>query len=349
MDVRDAGDRTDTVYAVLAQARQRVLPAVREAVDGLPGAIRHLVGVHYGWWDEAGTPLANADTGAGKGLRPALVLLAGDAVGGDRTAAVPAAVAVDLAHNASLLHDDVIDRDATRRHRPAIWSSFGIAAAILAGDALLILANQVLARAPVPLCDRGLSHFNASGQQLIDGEYADARSERCDEAVLEECVAMAAAKTGALLAASCALGAIAGGAQADRVEHLRAFGEDLGLALQLVDDLLSIWGTQRNTGKPHLSDLRARRKTLPVAAALAHGGTASRRLADLYRSRTPLTHADLREVTDLIEAAGGRAWAQGEAERRHTLALAHLALARPQPAARHALTAVADLIIHRHH
>ncbi|TWE20458.1 polyprenyl synthetase family protein [Kitasatospora atroaurantiaca] len=337
----------EVAQQTLDDARALVAPALRRAVDGLPESVRHVVGHHFGWWDAQGSPLPAAE--AGKGFRSALALAACEAVGGDRTRALPAAVAVDLVHNASLLHDDIIDQDALRRHRPAVWSVFGMPAAILAGDALFFLTTQVLIEASAPLADAGLAHLSTAIQQLVGGEFDDILFERQREVSPAECLAMATAKTGSLLAASCALGAIAAGAEAGRVEHLRAFGEQLGTALQLVDDVLGIWGSEERTGKPRLSDLRSRKKSLPVVAALAGGGAASRRLARLYGSDGPLTEQELELVADLVEDAGGRAWAVNEAERARRDALEHLAAAHPQPGPAGALTAIARLVTARDH
>src|SRR5436190_24292033 len=107
---------------VLAWSRTLVQPALREAVETLSGTMRMVAGYHFGWWDEHGQP-TTAD--AGKALRPALVLLAAEAVGGEQRGAVPAAAAVELVHNFSLLHDDVMDGDITRRHRATAWTRFG--------------------------------------------------------------------------------------------------------------------------------------------------------------------------------------------------------------------------------
>jgi geranylgeranyl diphosphate synthase, type I len=153
-------------------------------------------------------------------------------------------------------------------------------------------------------------------QELVDGQVADLDFERRTDVGIPECLGMAEGKTGALLGASCALGAAAAGSSAPQVRELDRFGRDLGLAFQLVDDLLGIWGAPEVTGKPVLSDLRSRKKSLPVVAALTAGTAASARLAELLFRPEPLTEDDLRLAARLIEEAGGRGWAEEEAERR---------------------------------
>ncbi|MEE1821069.1 polyprenyl synthetase family protein [Streptomyces sp. BE20] len=240
---------------ILAHSAHTVRPLIRTQVNRLPQHVRHLAGLHFGWWTDDRTHLDSpAD---GKALRPALTLLACRAVGADPEAARPAAVAVELIHNASLLHDDIIDGDRTRRHRPALWAAKGIPAAILAGDALFFAAVQTLAQAP--RAEQTIPVLLESVQLLIEGEYLDILLETGTDAGEARALAVAVGKTGELLAAACALGAIAGGADPQRAEHLRAFGRHLGIAFQCADDLLGIWGDEQVTGKPALSDLRRRK------------------------------------------------------------------------------------------
>jgi geranylgeranyl diphosphate synthase, type I len=308
--------RTRTAADVLDDCRAQVEPAVRAAVDTLPPVTRHICGYHAGWWDEDGRPTG----GGGKAVRPAMALLAAAAVGGAQTAAVPAAVAVELVHDFSLLHDDVMDRDRTRRHRPTAWTVFGVGPAILAGDALLALATDVLAEHPAAV--RTLA---TAVQQLVDGQMADLAFEHRGDVGLEECLTMATGKTGALLGAACALGAQLGGAPPDAVHGMAAFGRDIGLAFQLVDDLLGIWGEPARTGKPVWSDLRSRKKSLPVVAALTSGTAAGNELAGLYLRERPLDERELGHAAALVDDASGRAWSGRRAEALTASALHHLA------------------------
>jgi geranylgeranyl diphosphate synthase type I len=319
---------------------------MREAVDILSPPVRHVAGYHLGWHDEHGRPRPEAD---GKAIRPTLALLSAEAVGGNARDAVPAAVAVELAHNFSLLHDDVMDGDATRRHRPTAWHVFGVNAAILAGDALLALAHEVLASVPRPGSATAVAWLADAIRDLVDGQQADLSFERRTDVGLAECLAMAEHKTAALMGTSCALGALLGGAATERVDRLREFGHQLGVTFQLVDDLLGVWGEPAVTGKPVGSDLRSRKKSLPVVAALDAGGPAGRELAGLYHRDGPLSTDELARATTLIERAGGREWVERQAEKRLARAadLLHAAEPADRPAAE--LTALAHLISHRDH
>lgn len=324
--------------AAFDRAHELVTPGLRAAADRMNPATRQVIGYHFGWWDEHGRPL---DGNRGKAVRPALAMLAAESVGGTAGQATNAAVAVELAHNYSLLHDDVMDKDVERRHRPTAWTVYGVPAAILAGDALITLATEALVADGPPLSVQGVERLDAALLRLIDGQAADVAFEGRADVGLDECITMAADKTGALFAVACELGALAAGAAPQRVWQLRQFGEHLGLAFQLVDDLLGIWGDPASTGKPVLSDLRARKKSLPVVAAINAGNGAAARLAELYYRAAPLDDADLRTCACLVEEAGGRAWAHREIHSQLQAALMCLQAANPEPTAAAGLTAIA--------
>jgi geranylgeranyl diphosphate synthase type I len=336
---RSAGD-------VLAWSRGLVDPAMRAAVDTLPPSMRRVSGYHFGWWDADGTPRGGD---AGKAIRPTLAMLCAEAVGGSVVDSVPAAVAVEMVHNFSLLHDDVMDRDASRRHRPTAWTVFGVSPAILAGDALLTLAFDVLALSGHDRAQDAMRMISTAVQDLVEGQCEDVSFEDRSDVDLSECVAMAAGKTGALLACSAAIGALYGGGTAAQVEHMRVFGEHLGLAFQLVDDLLGIWGDPQVTGKPVHSDLVSRKKSLPVVAALTAGVPAAAELARLYNRPDQLSDVELARAAELVELAGGRSWTQREAVDQLDLALAELRLAAPVARAAAELDGLARLVTRRDH
>ena len=319
MTQTDIRSRTGTLDGPLGwRDLGRLLEApMRDALDRLEPDIRRVCGYHLGYWTTDGKP---TDEG-GKGIRPALAMLSARAAGGSWQDGVPAAVACELVHNFSLLHDDVMDGDLERRHRPTAWSAFGTPSAILAGDALLSLANEMLAAAPGPTTTWAIRCLNACTRRLIAGQAADLSFETRAEVTPEECLTMASDKTSALLACSASLGAVLLDAPPDLAIGLAAYGEHLGLAFQLVDDLLGIWGSPARTGKPVWSDLRSRKKSLPVTAALASTGPAAQRLRELYAPTGALSEAELAETADLVEQAGGRAWTEDRVERESAAAL----------------------------
>ncbi|OLR91295.1 family 2 encapsulin nanocompartment cargo protein polyprenyl transferase [Actinokineospora bangkokensis] len=340
VDVRPGRSARD----VLARSRALLDPALRAAVDSLPGSMRSIAAYHLGWHDEHGRP-TTAD--CGKAVRPALAFLAAEAVGGTPDAALPAAVAVELVHNFTLLHDDVMDGDRFRRHRPTAWSLFGTGPAILAGDALLTLAYDVVAAAAPDKSRASARLLSASVLAVQDGQAADLAFEQRTDVGVAECLRMAGGKTGALLGCSTALGALYGGGSPSQQDDLRAFGEKMGVSFQLADDLLGIWGDPETTGKPVHSDLANRKKSLPVVAALSSGTQAGEQLRALYGSPEPLSDAELAHAASLVELAGGRAWARRQADGLLDEAVAHLDAVRPAGRAGDELRALARLAAQR--
>ncbi|HEY3923604.1 MAG TPA: polyprenyl synthetase family protein [Acidothermaceae bacterium] len=309
--------------AVLAQARALVVPALRAAVDRLQGEqLRRIAAYHLGWLDADGRPLPGDGVG-GKAIRPTLAVLSAQAAGGTAAQGVPAAVAVELVHNFSLLHDDIMDRDVERRHRPTAWVVFGEGQAILAGNAMLNAAVDVLVRDGAA-GQRALPSLVAAVEGLIAGQSADLELETRANADLDEVLAMEAGKTAALLACSSSIGALAAGAEASVVDALAGYGYELGMAFQLVDDILGITGDAAATGKSSSSDVRAGKRSAPIVAALNSGTAASEQLAKLLAGGPLTSDDDVTHATKLIDEAGGLEWAAHEADRRLALALGYL-------------------------
>ncbi|MFF3624627.1 family 2 encapsulin nanocompartment cargo protein polyprenyl transferase [Streptomyces sp. NPDC002467] len=332
--------------ALLERTRETVNPQLRRAVESLPGSMRRVAMYHFGWEHADGTPAAG---GTGKAIRPALVLAAAQALrgpGGEvEDAARAAAVAVELAHNFTLLHDDVIDRDVQRRGRSTAWTVFGIPDAIITGDAMMALALRLLAEDSHPASAEAAARLTACVIELCGGQQADCAFEQRPHVSLDECLAMATAKTGALLGCACALGALYAGAGPEEVEAMDAFGREAGLAFQLIDDLIGIWGDPGHTGKPAGADLIARKKSLPVVAALNSGTSAGEELAALYAGA--MTGDDVRRAADAVERAGGRDWAQAHAADRMGRAVQQLSRAVADLGAAGGLLALAEFVTRR--
>lgn len=332
---------------ILARARTVLDPALRPAVSRLDARNRRIVEYHLGFADADGAPSA---TGSGKLIRGVLALLSGAAVAGDGSwdAALPGAVGVELVHQYSLLHDDIIDDDAERRHRPAAWVVFGSEATILAGDALAALAIECAFDGADPRTAGAVAHALASAtRSMVAGQAADIAFERAETVSLDECLAMVADKTGALLACSASIGAVAAGAPASTVSGLAAFGRQLGLAFQLVDDVIGLWGSVAATGKPVGSDIASRKRSLPVVAALDRGGTGAARLAEIYATPGALAEEQIADALAAIERAGGRAWAQAQAAEQTEAALRTLRGLPIDDAVREQLVALTAMLCRR--
>ncbi|RRR97332.1 polyprenyl synthetase family protein [Glycomyces terrestris] len=284
---------------------------LRKAVYGLRNPAASIAAYHFGWEDADGE-LTEANSG--KALRPLLTLLAAKTVAEEWRAALPAAVAVELVHNFSLVHDDVIDRDEFRRHRPTVWKVFGANDAILVGDALHALAFETIAEADDAHAAAAARLLSRTVRTLIEGQFADIRFEGRTSIDLAECIAMSENKTASLMGCATALGALYGGGSQAHVDALWDFGFRLGTAFQHIDDLLGIWGDPEATGKSVYSDLRSRKKSLPVTAALRSGDPRAEELARLYHSDAPLDDAALDRAAELVEACGGRRYCRESAE-----------------------------------
>jgi geranylgeranyl diphosphate synthase type I len=330
--------------SVLRRARDAVAPATRAFIARLDETSAAIASYHLGWTDTAGVPIRGD---GGKAVRPALATLSAQAAGAPARTGVPGAVAVELVHNFSLVHDDVMDGDTERRHRPTVWAVWGTTSAILTGDALLALAQEVLLDSASPHRAAAARLLAEATRHLVRGQVQDVAFERRCDVTLEQCLEMVSGKTGALLSASAAIGAVLAGAPADVVGSLSTFGAQLGIAFQLVDDLLGIWGDPAVTGKPVFSDLRSRKKTLPVTYALGHGGPAGRELARWLADSDMPGEAGLRQVAELVEAAGGRDWAAAEAQRRVAAATHALGGVPMRAGPREDLVAIAHFIVAR--
>ncbi|SDJ97738.1 geranylgeranyl diphosphate synthase, type I [Nonomuraea maritima] len=290
--------------------RHLLEPALREAVSALHPWGAKMAAFAMGWSDVDGRPQGGD---GGKGLRPAIAMLSAEAVGAPARSALPGAVAVELVHVFSLVHDDIIDNDERRRHRDALWKAYGVGPALLAGDGLLALAVSRLAGQP-----EASRYLSRALVELVQGQMADMVNENrpwrgTDRVGAAEYAEMAAGKTGALLAASAATGVVLGGAP-ELGERMWAAGRDLGVAFQIADDILGIWGEPQITGKPVHSDLQREKKTLPVLAALDAGNTAARELSAVLAAGITDEQA-ARHAAELVEAAGGRAAARSAADR----------------------------------
>ncbi len=343
---------TESVRALLDRGRTLAMPVLRTSVDRLAPPMDTVAAYHFGWLDAHGRP---SEAGGGKAVRPALALLSAEVTGATPETGIPGAVAVELVHNFSLLHDDLMDGDEQRRHRDTVWKVHGPAQAILVGDALFALANELLLELGTPEAGRATRRLTSATRKLIDGQAQDISYEHRERVTVAECLEMEGNKTGALLACAVSIGAVLGGADDRTADALESYGYHLGLAFQAVDDVLGIWGDPEETGKQAWSDLRQRKKSLPVVAALDAEGHAAKRLADLMTTDAKKSQAEFEDFDEaefaaraaLIEEAGGREWTTQEAERQHATAIAALDPVDMPQRVRDQLVALADFVVVR--
>jgi len=297
---------------VLNRVMELVEPELVNSVKKLSDELLPVIEYHFGWKTIKGIE-APEDTG--KRLRPSLAVLSAEAVGRDLEVAIPGAVAVELIHNFSLIHDDIIDGDKERRHRPSAWTAFSIEDALIAGDALHTLAFQVLLEENTPERVQAARRLVDATTTMISGQAADMTFDDLPTVSFEECLKMEAAKTGALLGYSSSVGAILSGADKNTCNALEVFGYELGLAYQAVDDVLGIWGDPKITGKPAGNDLREKKKSMPVSIVLSANNSDSEKLLEIFSTKEDLDEEEIVRASALIENAGGREATLEEADK----------------------------------
>ncbi len=311
---------------------------------------------HLGWLDESLSPL---DAGvrrrhSGKRLRGVLCILACEGVA-DRALlpnpgarAAPAAAAIELVHNFSLVHDDIEDSDAERRHRPPVWKLWGVPHAINVGSSMQAMVNvaalRVARHAPPAAVVRVFDTLTSAIVRMTEGQYLDMAAEDAREMGLSEYFRMTGGKTAALVEAGLRVGALLGTEDERRIDRLGEFGREFGLAFQARDDYLGIWGEPGLTGKPVGSDILQGKRSLPVVHGLAQapaGREAGKRL------RAALSERDVPAVLDALEAAGTRRFVEATVDRHTQAALAALAAARAASPAGDGLRAIAEYALGR--
>ncbi len=297
---------------------------------------------HMGWESQG-----QATGAPGKRTRPLLTLLCAHAAGGQWRTALPLAAAVEMVHNFSLIHDDIQDESELRRGRPTLWALWGKPQAINAGDALFAHAHLAMqsATALAPMVRlEALSVLDQACLALTSGQHSDIAFEGAEHVDEEAYKLMVAGKTAALIAAAAEIGALAVGVSSAQRKNYRAFGHALGLAYQVRDDILGIWGETNRTGKPSGADIRARKKTLPVVIGMEQ----SAELRALYRSPTA-GGAEVLNVVRLLQECGARAAAEDVEREQVEIALSRLSAAGPLGKAGEALHALANQLLERTH
>jgi len=280
---------------------------------GLP--LYDMVRYHLGWIGLDGRP---TDAAGGKGLRSTLCLLACEAAGSPTERALPAAAALELVHNFSLVHDDIQDDSPTRRHRPTVWSRWGKPQAINAGDALFALARLSLLRLratgvpPDKVADLA-ALMDETCLRLCEGQYQDMELQGRTDVTVDDYLAMIEGKTAALIATACCMGAAVAGDDPGATASFGEAGRNLGLAFQIQDDLLGTYGISAATGKPVAEDILSRKMAFPAVHALTHArGTDLTALRAIYD--TPAAAPDdVKRVLAVFEATGARAAAEAAA------------------------------------
>jgi geranylgeranyl diphosphate synthase type I len=329
--------------------RDIVRVELKKVIDSCPPVLCNMLRYHMGWQNEHGHSCRRE---SGKFIRSTLCFLSCQAVGGDMSQVLPAAAAVELIHNFSLIHDDIEDASDERHHRPTIWKLWGQSQAINAGDAMFTLAYVALLK----LNEKGITNEKVASAtkmlslaclELCEGQYLDVEYENRPDTTIEDYLDMAAKKTAALFAVSTALGAYLCSEDSKLVDSFHLFGKELGTAYQICDDILGIWGMEESTGKS-VSDISQKKKTLPVVYGLQNSeGKERKRLKKLY-SQKSIEGEDITEVTKILDHLGARDYAEDLAEQYYHKALAHLEAARFDTSRQAPLKEIACFLLNRH-
>ncbi|MFC1936756.1 polyprenyl synthetase family protein [Chloroflexota bacterium] len=300
-----------------------------------------MLSYHFGWEGPGAGPKAR-----GKRIRPLLVLLTNAAAGGDWQKALPAAAAVEIVHNFSLIHDDIQDNSPLRRGRQTVWKLWGIPQAINAGDSLFALAHMALKRlqvlVPPEVSLQAYEILPRACLVLTQGQFLDLAYETRQELTTEDYWPMIQGKTASLLATCTELGSLVAQVDPKKQAAYRSFGKYVGLAFQVQDDILGIWGDAALTGKSADSDLLAGKKSLPVLHGLTHSAT----FAEKWRNGQ-ITPEEVPSLAALLEESGALTFAQEKADELTQNALKALDESGALGDAKDALGELADMLIKR--
>ena len=330
---------TQQYFTELDRTMRQVVNSLPEDPPGFGVMLRYAMG----WVDELDQPYNQA---TGKRIRPTLLLLCAEAAGGDWRSAAAAAAAVELLHNFSLIHDDIQDDSPTRHGRPTVWKVWGRANAINAGDALYTLAFVALESLSNTIPSETVIQvwriFNATTLELTRGQHLDMRFEQQTSVTVDEYMSMIRGKSAALVAACAQTGALIATADEALAARYAEFGLNLGIAFQIRDDILGIWGDPSVTGKSAATDIISRKKSLPVLYGLSQSAD----LRAIY-TRDPFSETDVSDAVAALDAIQARDYTQDSETAYYERALAALESANPQGKAADGLMQLVQALFQR--
>ena len=342
-----------TAEQEVAALQSRFLPdvksCIRMAVPTSDSGFFKLLRYHLGWEDAKGNP---ADDDSGKALRPVLCLMACDLAGGDWHSALPAAAALELVHNFSLIHDDIQDGDTTRRGRPTLWSVRGKPAAVSAGNAMRVVADRMLgtlAQGGLPASTAVTASVELTQRylEMIEGQYLDMSFEQAERVTVDQYLDMIGRKTGALIESAMFLGALVASDEEARARAFGACGRKLGLAFQVRDDYLGVWGDPSETGKAVGADIRRKKKALPMVYMLERAQPEELRWIAPALAEEEVDEGNVARMLALLDRLDGRRYVQSVAEAQANEALTAVRTLGLPTEARSKLEAMAAFFVTR--
>lgn len=305
--------------------RETLDTALKSLVPGSPEGLYGLLRYHLGWAGPDGEPTAGGSRG--KALRPTLCFLVCEALSGEWSQVANQAATLEFIHNFTLIHDDIQDHDLERRGRPTVWSIWGVEKGLWAGNVMRSLADRAmtLGSLPVPKTVRASELLTQAYLETMEGQYMDLEFETRAGIGTEDYIAMISRKTGALIRCAMEVGALVGTDDEDTVRILRDCGAHLGLAFQVRDDILGIWGDEAATGKATGNDIRRKKKSFPVVYGLANAAGSARRVLDAAYGASEVDEAQVADVLDVLATMGADREAQALVDEHSQQALAVLA------------------------
>ena len=336
----------------LAKYQEPVEEALRDRLAASVPPIGTMLRNHMGWESPEGVPKESA---TGKRLRPALCLFTCEAVGGGIDDALPAAVAVELIHNFSLVHDDIQDQDVERHGRATVWAIWGKPSGIVAGNAMRTVADATLFQlrqsgAPPSAALEVVQTLTGRCLELVEGQRMDLSFESRLDVAPDEYLDMVSRKTGALVEAAMHMGALLGSASSGQVARLANCGRLLGLTFQARDDVLGIWGDPVLLGKAIGADIRRRKKSLPVLFGFSGATGAEReRLEQLYSSDEEMDEQAVADVMGILDRVDAEGYAQSVAEEKGEMAMDEARAAHISEEALQDLNDLSHFFAHRDH
>ena len=291
---------------LLGRHRKEVEDSLGKALVVGNHELQTMLGYHLGWTDEHGH---RTHDNQGKGLRSSLCMFACESVGGAPVDALSAAVAIELVHNFSLIHDDIQDGDKERRHRPTLWAIWGMPRALQAGNVMRILADLGIQqlqhhRASPEVLAESSNLLTVAYLEMVEGQYLDLDFEGRTDISTADYLDMISRKTGALLRCAMQLGALAGNGEARAVQALAECGQYLGTVFQIRDGYLGIWGYEEETGKSAGNDLRRKKNSLPLVYALEQVASIQKEQLQLIYAKEEIDDRDVSLMLALLEDLG---------------------------------------------
>jgi geranylgeranyl diphosphate synthase type I len=342
--------RVSSVNHILEAYAPEIDRHIRKLLEGVDPFPKGMIEYHFGWVDQNFKPLKGSH---GKRLRSTMCLLAFEAIHGDFHPCLPLAACIEMLHNFSLIHDDIEDGDEQRRGRPTVWRVWGLPLAINAGDLLHTLSYMALTELPVTApfsSTRSLEVYEAilgTTLKLTQGQHVDLELEERSDVSVETYLTMIYGKTASLIEGSTWTGALLASGDQSLVDNYRAFGRNLGMAFQIRDDTLGVWGDAKITGKTGANDVMRKKKTFPILYGFENASGSDRAQLNAIYAEDSISQADARDAVEILTRTGAYERTQELAQEYYQKALDSLATTNMDGEPQRKLLDIARFLVER--